>query len=65
MNLKKPKFWDYKKPNIHAYILYPLTILIKIISFFILSLGKKIGRKLKLKQFVLETYILVELVKLP
>ena len=21
---KKPKFWDYKKPNIHAYILYHL-----------------------------------------
>ena len=28
MNLKKPKFWDYNKPNIYAYLLYPLTFLI-------------------------------------
>jgi len=34
MNLKKPKFWDYKKPNIYAYLLYPISILIKIINFF-------------------------------
>ena len=34
MNLKKPKFWDYKKPNIFAYLLYPIAILIKIIIFF-------------------------------
>ena len=30
MNLKKPKFWDLKKPNYLAYLLLPLTILIKI-----------------------------------
>ena len=34
MNLKKPKFWDYKKPNIFAYLLYPLAILLKIITLF-------------------------------
>ena len=34
MNLKKPKFWNYKKPNIFAYLLYPIAILIKIIIFF-------------------------------
>tara|TARA_B100000963_G_scaffold341455_1_gene341157 strand:- start:860 stop:1792 length:933 start_codon:yes stop_codon:yes gene_type:complete len=34
MNLKKPKFWDYKKPNVFAYLLYPLTILFKIITLF-------------------------------
>ena len=28
MNLKKPKFWDYKKPNIYAYLLYPITLLV-------------------------------------
>ena len=27
MNLKKPKFWDYKKPNIYAYLFYPITFL--------------------------------------
>ncbi len=31
MNLKKPKFWDYKKPNFYSYILWPISILIKII----------------------------------
>ena len=30
MILKKPKFWDFKKPNFFAYLLYPLTIFIKI-----------------------------------
>jgi len=33
MNLKKPEFWDYKKPNFISYILWPLSILIKIIIF--------------------------------
>ncbi len=28
MILKKPKFWDYKKPNIFALILFPLAFLI-------------------------------------
>ncbi len=31
MNLKKPKFWDYKKPNIFAYFLLPITYFIKLI----------------------------------
>ncbi len=33
MNLKKPKFWDYKKPNLFAFILLPLAYLIRIINF--------------------------------
>ena len=33
MNLKKPKFWDYKRPNIYSYILLPLSIIIQIINF--------------------------------
>ncbi|MDC3165263.1 tetraacyldisaccharide 4'-kinase [Candidatus Pelagibacter sp.] len=33
MNLKKPKFWDYKKPNIVSILLFPVTLLIKSISF--------------------------------
>ena len=32
MNLRKPKFWDQKKPNIYAYILFPITFLIQIIN---------------------------------
>ena len=34
MNLKKPKFWDYKRPNIISILLFPITLLIKTISFF-------------------------------
>ena len=26
MKLKKPKFWDYKKPNIFSILLFPFTI---------------------------------------
>ena len=33
MNIRKPKFWDYKKPNIYAYILYPIAFLIKVLVF--------------------------------
>ena len=36
MKLKKPKFWDYKKPNILAFTLLSLAILInflKLIKF--------------------------------
>ena len=32
MNLKKPKFWDQKKPNIFAYLLLPLSFLFKLIK---------------------------------
>ena len=32
MNLKKPKFWDYKKPNIYAYCLQPLAYILQIIN---------------------------------
>ena len=32
MNLKKPKFWDYKKKSLQSYILYPLTLITKIVN---------------------------------
>ncbi len=32
MKLKKPKFWDYKKPNILALILNPIALLIQLIN---------------------------------
>ncbi len=41
MNLKKPKFWDYKKPNIYAYLLYPITLLFKLIRIVKLNQNKK------------------------
>ena len=41
MNLKKPKFWDYKKPNIYSYILWPISILIQIVSLFKIKSSKK------------------------
>ena len=34
MKLKKPKFWDYKKPNFLSYILLPLTLPVVINNFF-------------------------------
>ena len=41
MNLKKPKFWDYKKPNIYSYILFPLSIFVQIIFFLKTKLNKQ------------------------
>ena len=46
MNLKKPKFWDYKKPNTLAYLLLPLSFIIKFINS--LKLKSKI-KKIKIK----------------
>ena len=46
MNLKKPKFWAYKKPNVYSYILWPISILIKIINFFKIK-PKKVKLKIK------------------
>ena len=54
MNLKKPKFWDYNRPNIYAYLLYPLTFLIKFINIF---KSKPKIKSEKLKPFVLVIYI--------
>ena len=39
MNLKKPKFWDQKKPNIIAYLLLPLSLLLDLLK--LLRLNKK------------------------
>ena len=40
MNIKKPNFWDYKKPNFLAYILSPLTLVIRLNNLF-LNFSKK------------------------
>ena len=34
MKLKKPRFWDNPRPNIYAYLLLPLSILIRAINYF-------------------------------
>ena len=50
MNLKKPKFWDYKKPNIYAYLLFPITLIIKVLN----SLSRKLN-KIKLNKQKIKT----------
>ena len=40
MKFKKPNFWDYKKPNIIAYLLLPLSYMLNFINF--LNIKKKI-----------------------
>ena len=32
MKLKKPKFWDYKKPSIFSYLLLPFSIILSLIN---------------------------------
>ena len=34
MKFKKPKFWDYKKPNFVSYLLLPFVYLMNLINFF-------------------------------
>ena len=46
MYLKKPKFWDYKKPNYFAYLLLPIAFLIQLSNYF---LRKKNFKKFKIK----------------
>ena len=32
MKLKKPKFWDYKKPHLYSYIFLPFSVILSVIS---------------------------------
>jgi len=48
MRLKKPNFWDYKKPNLLSYLLLPLTFPF-IINNFLLSVRKKNEKNKKIK----------------
>ena len=41
MKLKKPKFWDYKKPSLLSYILFPLSKLFEFISLIKIKKKKK------------------------
>ena len=47
MNLSKPKFWDFKKPNYLAYLLLPLTLFVKANNFFSKLYTKKKFKKIK------------------
>lgn len=44
MKQKKPKFWDYEKPNFIAYLLFPLASIIQILNYI-----KKFSKKNKFK----------------
>jgi len=46
MNLKKPKFWDFRKPNIIAYLLSPIAFLVQI---FVFLFRKTNRQKFKIK----------------
>ncbi len=45
MNLKKPKFWDYKRINLFAYFLLPIAFLIQLKNFFKIKSKKKLKIK--------------------
>ena len=47
MILKKPKFWDSKKPNFLVYLLYPFTVFIKINNIITNLIPKKKFAKIK------------------
>ena len=47
MILKKPKFWDFKKPNFFVYLLYPFTIFVEINNILFSLIPKKKFTKIK------------------
>ena len=48
IKFKKPKFWDYKKPNFLSYLLLPLTLPVIINNFYLNSKkNDKTNQKLK------------------
>ena len=55
MKLKKPKFWDYKKPSFLSYLLLPFSIILSLITkpnnkknyLKIAKMGKKILNETK------------------
>jgi tetraacyldisaccharide 4'-kinase len=46
MQLKKPEFWDYKKPNLISWLLFPISKLVEVYSSFFLN-KKKNNFKIK------------------
>ena len=60
MNIKKPKFWDLKKPSLISYLLTPFTFPLIINNFF---LDKKSKKNKQIKSICMVVYILVVLAK--
>ena len=54
MNIKKPKFWDLKYPNVYAYLLLPLSLLIQFFSIF----KRLTSRKNKIKTICVGNFYL-------
>jgi tetraacyldisaccharide 4'-kinase len=47
MKFQKPKFWDYKKPNVLSYFLLPLTFPLIVNNYLINLKKKRINQKIK------------------
>ena len=47
MKLKKPNFWDYKKPNLISYLLLPFTLPFIVNNFFLNINRKKRNKEIK------------------
>lgn len=48
MKIKKPKFWDYNKPNIISYILWPLSLFLQFLNNLkLLKVSKKKFKEIK------------------
>ena len=47
MKFKKPNFWDYKKPNLIAYLLSPLSLIVKINNLILNIKPKKKFKNIK------------------
>ena len=55
MKLKKPRFWDNKKPNFYAYLLFPIAFLINILKTLFQKFNKK---KFKIKTICVGNFYL-------
>ena len=43
MQLKKPKFWDFKKPSFFSYVLLPISKIVELLSLIKIKKKKKIS----------------------
>ena len=41
MQIKKPKFWDLKEPSLYSFLLWPLSKLVELRSFFAIKKKRK------------------------
>ena len=64
MKIKKPNFWDYKKPNFLSYLLLPFTLPV-IISNFFLNNGSKVDKNSKIKNICIGNIYLGGTAKTP